>query len=56
MATMIKFERVKKESRKRDRKRERYLLQIGDDKWHLTPDEALNVAHLILHAVMDKKK
>jgi hypothetical protein len=35
---MIKITKAK-ESRKRDKKRDRYLLQIGNKKFHLTIEE-----------------
>ena len=36
---MIKITKAKGETRKRDLKRNRVLLQVGKYKWHLTKEE-----------------
>lgn len=45
---MIKLYRARKEFRKRDLKRLRYVLEIGKKKYHLTQDE---VALLIMQGL-----
>lgn len=37
---MISIRRVSEESRPRDRKRNRLLLTVGDESWHITREEA----------------
>jgi hypothetical protein len=37
---MVTAERARSESRKRDVKRRRIVLKIGEMEWHLTRDEA----------------
>jgi hypothetical protein len=48
---MIKVSFVKTESRKRDKKRKRILLSIGERKIHITSDEALKLAESLLKAI-----
>jgi len=44
---MIKARKATKESRPRDRKRKRVILQVGRMKWHVEPEEAaMLVEHL----------
>lgn len=38
-ALVIKLHRAKQESRKRDKKRQRFILTIGKKRFHLTPKE-----------------
>lgn len=40
---MIKIYRAKKESRVRDKKRDRFILQLGKRKYHITPEEAIGL-------------
>jgi len=45
---MIKLYRAKKESRKRDLKRGRFILQVGKSSWHLSDAE---VAGLVIQGL-----
>ncbi len=40
---MIKVYRAKNESRKRDKKRDRFILQVGSRKTHMTREEACDL-------------
>jgi len=44
---MIKIYRAKKESRRRDKKRCRWIFEIGRKKYHITPSELFQVADYI---------
>lgn len=39
---MIKITKAK-ETRKRDKKRNRFLITIGDESWHLTKEEIIKL-------------
>ena len=40
---MIKIYRAKKESRTRDKKRRRYILQLGKKRFHITEREVISL-------------
>lgn len=45
---MIQLYRTKKESRKRDKKRGRFILRVGKNSWHLSDHE---VAGLVVQGL-----